>query len=60
MSLTPIAFLNPIVTEWRERVLDGNQQGQEWILQKIRKIFYQLHKFVTLMADVMFVNGIDF
>ena len=27
---------------------------------KIPKDFYQLHKFVTLTADVMFVNGIPF
>ena len=27
---------------------------------KIPKYFYQLHKFVTLTADVMFVDGIPF
>ena len=27
---------------------------------KIPKDFYQLHKVVTLTADVMFVNGIPF
>ena len=27
---------------------------------KIPRDFYELHKFVTLVADVMFVNGLPF
>ena len=42
---------------------ESNRQKPKMVKEeymKIPKDFYQLHKFITLTLDIMFVNGIPF